>query len=77
VALRGDVGSASDAFARAMFKGSGAGAYLAVILNAFLEPALVHHRIRNDVLPSGSRSCCFTVRSAALAHDRANLPVAR
>jgi hypothetical protein len=49
-ALRGDVGAAADAFARAAVKGSGAGAYLAVILNGFLEPAYVHHEIRNNIL---------------------------
>lgn len=50
LALRGDVVAAADAFARAAVKGSGAGAYLAVILNGFLEPAFVHHEIRNNVL---------------------------
>ena len=49
-ALRGDVDTAADAFARATTKGSGAGAYLAVILEAFLRPSMVHHAIRNDVL---------------------------
>ncbi|GAA2600638.1 hypothetical protein GCM10010399_34310 [Dactylosporangium fulvum] len=50
LAMRGDVGAAADAFARAAVKGSGASAYLAVILNGFLEPALVHHEIRNNIL---------------------------
>lgn len=50
LALHGDVGAAADAFARAAVKGSGAGAYLAVILNGFLEPVFVHHEIRNNVL---------------------------
>jgi len=36
-ALRGEVRAAADAFAHAAVKGSGAGAYLAVILNAFLD----------------------------------------
>ncbi|WP_203862458.1 SMI1/KNR4 family protein [Plantactinospora mayteni] len=49
-ALRGDVSAAADAFARAAVKGSGAGAYLGVILKGFLEPAFVHHEIRNRVL---------------------------
>ena len=50
LALRGDVGAAADAFARAAVKGSGASAYLAVILNGFLEPEFVHHEIRNKIL---------------------------
>lgn len=49
-ALRGDVNTAADAFAEAAVKGSGSGAYLAVILKAFLEPAQVHHEIRNGIL---------------------------
>ncbi|GAA4556930.1 SMI1/KNR4 family protein [Planotetraspora kaengkrachanensis] len=49
-ALRGDVHAAADAFARATVKGSGAGAYLAVILNAFLDLNYTHHEIRNDIL---------------------------
>ncbi|GAA4946868.1 hypothetical protein GCM10025331_38150 [Actinoplanes utahensis] len=49
-ALRGDVAAAADAFAQATTKGSGAAAYLAVILGAFLQPSMVHHAIRNDVL---------------------------
>jgi hypothetical protein len=49
-ALRGDVDAAADAFARAAVKGSGAGAYLAVILDAFLKPGSTHHEIRNYVL---------------------------
>jgi hypothetical protein len=49
-ALQGDADGAADAFARAADKGSGAGAYLAVMLNAFLDPATVHHQIRNSVL---------------------------
>jgi hypothetical protein len=44
------VGAAADAFARAAVKGFGAGAYLGVILKGFLEPAFVHHEIRNNVL---------------------------
>lgn len=49
-ALRGDADGAAETLARAAVKGSGAAAYLGVILKAFLEPALVHHDIRNDVL---------------------------
>ena len=40
----------AETFARAAVKGSGAGAYLAVILNGFLKPQFVHHKIRNNVL---------------------------
>jgi SMI1 / KNR4 family (SUKH-1) len=50
LALQGDVDAAAIAFDRAAIKGSGAGAYLAVILKAFLDPDLVHHEIRNNVL---------------------------
>lgn len=50
LARRGDVTGAADALARAAVKGSGAGAYLAVMLNGFLDPASVHHEIRNEVL---------------------------
>ncbi len=49
-ALQGDIAAAADAFAHAAVKGSGAGAYLAVILNAFLDPTHVHHEIRNGIL---------------------------
>ncbi|GAA1307315.1 hypothetical protein Psi02_46390 [Planotetraspora silvatica] len=49
-ALRGDLHAAADAFARATVKGSGAGAYLSVILNAFLDLNHTHHKIRNDIL---------------------------
>ncbi|MFG2091852.1 MULTISPECIES: SMI1/KNR4 family protein [unclassified Spirillospora] len=49
-ALRGEVRAAAEAFAHAAVKGSGAGAYLAVILNAFLDPAHAHHEIRNGIL---------------------------
>ncbi|WP_155369982.1 SMI1/KNR4 family protein [Catellatospora vulcania] len=48
--LQGDADGAADAFARAADKGSGAGTYLAVMLNAFLDPATVHHQIRNSIL---------------------------
>ncbi|GAA1384075.1 SMI1/KNR4 family protein [Catellatospora chokoriensis] len=50
LALRGDADAAADAFTRAANKGSGAGAYLAVMLNAFRAPATVHHEIRNNIL---------------------------
>lgn len=49
-ALRGDVAAATEAFRAAQAKGSGAGAYLAAILEAFTEPGTAHHTIRNDVL---------------------------
>ncbi|GAA1783818.1 SMI1/KNR4 family protein [Actinomadura chokoriensis] len=49
-ALKGEVRAAAEAFADAAVKGSGTGAYLAVILNAFLDPAHTHHEIRNGIL---------------------------
>ncbi|MGH3387709.1 MAG: SMI1/KNR4 family protein [Actinomadura sp.] len=49
-ALQGDVRAAADAFTHAAVRGSGAGAYLAVILNAFLDPTHAHHEIRNGIL---------------------------
>ncbi|WP_430785241.1 SMI1/KNR4 family protein [Actinoplanes sp. G11-F43] len=49
-ALRGEVDGAIEVFRAAQEKGSGAGAYLAAMLEAFTEPATAHHTIRNDVL---------------------------
>ncbi len=48
-ALQGEVRAAADAFAHAAAKGSGSGAYLAVILNAFLDLPHAHHEIRNGI----------------------------
>ncbi len=48
-ALQGEVRAAADAFADAAAKGSGSGAYLAVILNAFLDLTHAHHEIRNGI----------------------------
>lgn len=49
LALRGEVDAAAEAFARATVKGSGTGAYLGAILEAFLTPETAHHTIRNTV----------------------------
>ncbi|OOC55087.1 MULTISPECIES: discoidin domain-containing protein [Nocardiopsis] len=45
-ALRGRVDEALDAFRRAEEKGSGAAAYLRVVLSAFLDVRGTHHRLR-------------------------------
>ncbi|GLU47077.1 SMI1/KNR4 family protein [Nocardiopsis ansamitocini] len=45
-ALRGRVGDALDAFRRAEEKGSGAAAYLKVVLSAFLDVRGTHHKLR-------------------------------
>ncbi|KOX22049.1 SMI1/KNR4 family protein [Nocardiopsis sp. NRRL B-16309] len=45
-ALDGRVGDALDAFLRAQEKGSGAAAYLRVVLSAFLDARATHHELR-------------------------------
>ncbi|MGW3941969.1 SMI1/KNR4 family protein [Streptomyces phaeochromogenes] len=49
-ALRGEAERAAATFEQAAVKGSGAGAYLAVILGAFLDLAYAHHQVRNGIL---------------------------
>ncbi|WP_235882296.1 SMI1/KNR4 family protein [Streptomyces apricus] len=49
-ALRGEAERAVATFGQAAVKGSGAGAYLAVVLGAFLDLTYAHHEIRNGVL---------------------------
>ncbi|MFH8977037.1 SMI1/KNR4 family protein [Streptomyces sp. NPDC017890] len=49
-ALRGEVERAVATFEQAAVKGSGAGAYLAVILSAFLDLTYAHHHVRNGIL---------------------------
>lgn len=49
-ALRGEVEAAMATFEEAAVKGSGAGAYLKVVLGAFLDRSCVHHDIRRGVL---------------------------
>ncbi|MER5555147.1 SMI1/KNR4 family protein [Streptomyces sp. NPDC002793] len=49
-ALRGEAERAAATFEQAAVKGSGAGAYLAVMLGAFLDLAYAHHRVRNGIL---------------------------
>jgi hypothetical protein len=49
-ALRGEVDAAAATFERAAVKGSGAGAYLGVIVAAFLDATHIHHTIRNNIL---------------------------
>ncbi|MFD6291993.1 SMI1/KNR4 family protein [Streptomyces sp. NPDC060205] len=49
-ALRGEVERAAATFEQAAVKGSGAGAYLAVILGAFLDLTHAHHQVRNGIL---------------------------
>jgi hypothetical protein len=46
-ALEGRVDDALEAFRRAGEKGSGAAAYLRVVLSAFLDVRFVHHELRN------------------------------
>jgi hypothetical protein len=50
LALRGEVTSAIASYEEAAVKGSGSGAYLAVILGAFLDRTHLHHAIRNGIL---------------------------
>lgn len=49
-ALRGEAERAVATFEQAAVKGSGAGAYLAVILGAFLNLTYAHHEVRNGIL---------------------------
>ncbi|MFE9912635.1 SMI1/KNR4 family protein [Streptomyces clavifer] len=49
-ALRGEAERAAATFEQAAVKGSGAGAYLAVILGAFLDLTHAHHHVRNGIL---------------------------
>lgn len=49
-ALRGEAERAAATFEQAAVKGSGAGAYLAVMLGAFLDLADAHHRVRTGIL---------------------------
>ncbi|WP_445518761.1 discoidin domain-containing protein [Streptomyces sp. NEAU-174] len=49
-ALRGEVRKAMATFEQAAVKGSGAGAYLGIILGAFLDISAAHHWIRTGIL---------------------------
>ncbi|ATL80521.1 SMI1/KNR4 family protein [Streptomyces malaysiensis subsp. malaysiensis] len=49
-ALRGEVRKAMATFEQATVKGSGAGAYLGIILGAFLDISAAHHWIRTGIL---------------------------
>lgn len=46
----GEAEAAAQAFERSAVKGSAVGAYLAVIVEAFVDGRFIHHRIRNDIL---------------------------
>ncbi|MEE4591550.1 discoidin domain-containing protein [Streptomyces sp. DSM 41524] len=49
-ALRGEVRKAMATFEQAAVKGSGAGAYLGIVLGAFLDISAAHHWIRTGIL---------------------------